>query len=206
MLNRRTLLAAAGFSLSLLMMSPVRADTNDGARQFIQKLADTAMSTVAVKGLSDEERADRFRMLFVDAFDLPEIAKLVLTRYWRVATPEQRSEFLKLFEDIQVYTWTRRFKDYSGETLDIFGVAPEGEGDLQVDSQIRRHQQPPINVAWRVRGANAGFHVIDIKVEGASMAFTHRSEYAAVIQRSGGDFGGLLDVMRQKLAELRVQP
>lgn len=204
MMSRRFLIAAFAVSLSLLAaVVPARADTNADARAFIQRLADTAMNTVAVKGLSDDERARRFRTLFVDTFDLPEIGKLVLGRYWRVATPEQQQEFLHLFEEIQVYTWTKRFKDYSGETLDILNVALEGETDVLVDSRIKRERLDPINVAWRVRKSGEGFKVLDIKVEGASMAFTHRSEYASVIQGAGGQVEGLLAAMRKKVAQMQ---
>jgi len=206
MLSRRFLIASFAAVLALVCAGPsARADTTTDARAFIQRLADTAMNTVAVKGLSDDERQRRFRTLFVDTFDLPEIGKLVLGRYWRAATPDQQQEFLKLFEEIQVYTWTKRFKDYSGETLDILGVAPEGETDLIIDSRIKRERLEPINVSWRVRKTGEGFKVLDIKVEGASMAFTHRSEYSSVIQGAGGQVEGLLAAMRKKLAQMQTE-
>lgn len=207
MLSRRSLLSALVAACSLLAVStPVRAAEADGAaRAFISKLADTAMNTVAVKGLPEEERNRRFRVLFVESFDLPEIGKLVLGRYWRVATPEQQQEFLALFEDIQVYTWTKRFKDYSGETLEVTSIAPEGEADVLVDSRIKREKLEPITVNWRLRKVGDGYRVLDIKVEGASMAFTHRSEYTSVIQSSGGQIDGLLAAMRRKVAQLQAE-
>lgn len=206
MLSRRTLIVAfAAFATLVSSHLPARADATTDARAFIQRLADTAMNTVAVKGLSDDERARRFRTLFVDTFDLPEIGKLVLGRYWRVATPEQQQEFLRLFEDVQVYTWTRRFKEYSGETLDVLSVSPEGETDFVVESRIKREKLEPISVSWRVRKAGESFHVLDIKVEGASMAFTHRSEYSSVIQSGGGQVEALLAALRKKVAQLQAE-
>lgn len=205
MLSRRSLISVLASAAVLVSLGvPARADTNADARAFIQRLADTAMTTVAIKGLSDEERTRRFRTLFVDTFDLPEIGKLVLARYWRVATPEQQQEFLRLFEDVQVYTWTRRFKDYSGETLEILGVQGEGESDLLVESRIKREKLDPIAVSWRVRKEGDVFKVLDIKVEGASMAFTHRSEYSSVIQGGGGQVEALLAALRKKVAQLQA--
>lgn len=204
MLFRRTLIALfAVFASVAVLGGPARADNAAEAQAFIQRLADTAMNTVAVKGLTDPERESRFRTLFVDTFDLPEIGKLVLGRYWRLATPEQQQEFLRLFEDIQVYTWTRRFKDYAGETLEILAVNPEGESDFLVDSRIKRQKLDPINVGWRVRKNGDGFKVLDIKVEGASLAFTHRSEYTSVIQGAGGKVEGLLVAMKKKIAQMQ---
>lgn len=205
MLSRRSLIAAFALCVTVVAAGvPARADAPEEARAFIQKLADSAMNTVAVKGINDEERANRFRTLFVDTFDLPEIGKLVLARHWRAATPEQQQEFLHLFEDIQVYTWTRRFKEYSGETLDILGVQGDGAADFLVDSRILRDKLEPIAVSWRVRQAGDTFKVLDIKVEGASMALTHRSEYSSVIQGAGGKVDGLLAALRKKVAQLRA--
>lgn len=205
MLSRRVFIALFVALTALTAPgTPARADDRAEAQAFVQNLADTAMSTVAVKGLPEEERQSRFRTLFVDTFDLPEIGKLVLGRYWRIATPEQQQQFLGLFEDIQVYTWARRFSDYSGETLEILSVLPEGETDFLVESRIRREKLDPINVGWRVRKSRDGIKVLDIKVEGASMAFTHRSEYSSVIQSSGGKVEGLLAAMRKKVAQMKA--
>lgn len=205
MLSRRSLMSAMVAAVVLAFAgAPVRADTKEDARVFIEKLADTAMNTVAVKDIDDTERNRRFRTLFVNTFDLGEIGKLVLGRYWRVATPAQQQEFLKLFEEVQVQIWTKRFKDYSGETLEIIAVSPDGELNTVVDSLIRRSRQDPVAVTWLLRKGDSDFKVLDIKVEGASMALTHRSEYTSVIQASGGQVEGLLVAMRRKVGQMQA--
>lgn len=203
MLDRRSfLIGAVALSASLRVSAAWAGETDAG--KFIQSLAESAMNTVAVKDLADSERAARFRSLFVTAFDLGEISRFVLGRYWRPATAEQRAEFQKLFEDIQVYTWTRRFKEYSGETLELGNVKADAEGDVIVDSQIKRANLSPINVSWRVRREGDTFRVIDIIVEGASMAITFRSDYSSVLAARGGKMDALLDVMRQKVDQIKL--
>lgn len=206
MLTRRLFMAAVTAGIALTVAGRPATATATDARGFIQKLADTAMTTVAVPGIADDERNARFRTLFVTFFDLPEIGKLVLGRYWRAATPAEQQEFIKLFEDIQVLTWAKRFRDYSGETLEIVGVTPDGELKYTVDSLIRRQKQAPIAVTWVVHKTAEGYQVLDIKVEGASMAFTHRSEYTSVIQASGGKVAGLLDAMKKKIGQMKADP
>jgi phospholipid transport system substrate-binding protein len=206
MVSRRHLLAAF-VSTFALVSSPVSAFADPAAGEFITKLADTAMTTVAAKGLSDDERAKRFRTLFVDNFDLPGIGKLVLARYWSIpsTTDAQRAEFVKLFEDIQVLTWARRFKDYSGEKVEILALDTGPTGDIQIESRINRDKLDPINIGWSVRKAGAAYRVLDIKVEGASMTQTHRAEYSSVIQSNGGTVDGLLAAMRKKIVQLQAE-
>ena len=59
---------------------------------------------------------------------------------------------------------------------------------------------PPAKVEWHVRktGDN-GYAVVDVSVEGVSMALTQRDEIAAVADRSGGTVDGLNQAMKQKI-------
>jgi phospholipid transport system substrate-binding protein len=83
---------------------PGYAQADEAAKSFIGTLAQRAITTVADRQISQSERDERFRKLFISSFDIPEIGRFVLSRYWRVATPDQQQEFLSLFEEITVLT------------------------------------------------------------------------------------------------------
>lgn len=185
----------------------VRAAADDEALNFIRDLAQKAITTVATQDITDNDRNQRFRQLFVSAFDIPEIGKFVLSRHWQSATPTQQAEFLKLFEDTQVLIWSQRFKRYNGVRLDTKGVKVENETTWLVDSQIIRPQGPPTQVQWRVQKAVGGsLRIIDIIAEGVSMALTYRGDYAAVLQSNGGNVDALLSTMRAKNISLSKAP
>ena len=77
MIARRSFLAASALAALLTAGLPLaaRADAGADARQFVQTMADQAIATAAARNLSQAERLDRFRTLFVANFDLPEIAR-----------------------------------------------------------------------------------------------------------------------------------
>ncbi len=205
---RRTLIKAV-FGLALgfaVLPAMARAEPSvDQAGKFVTVLANNAITMVADKSLNESERDDRFRKLFVANFDIPTIGKFVLARYWRVATPEQRGEFLKLFEDQQVLTWAHRFKDYSGERLQVAGGERENAHEWLINSQITRIKGPPIPVQWRLRDEPDGsYRVTDLIVEGVSMAITQRSDYASVLQGMSGQIDQLLSSMRTKIDQMKA--
>lgn len=206
MLRRTFLQGISLFALALATLPhPALADTGQDAQAFIQRLAQTAIDTVADRRLSDTERDDRFRRLFVSSFDIPDIGRFVLARYWRTASASQQQEFLKLFEEITVLTWAQRFKDYNGETLQTLGATKDGERGWVVDSRILRNQGQPISVQWRLRQADDGsFRILDITVDGVSMAITYRSDYSSAIQSNGGQLDSLLSAMRNKINQLHA--
>src|SRR5208283_4833620 len=130
---------------------------------FRRTLIKAAIDTVADKQLAETERDERFRTLFVSSFDLPAIGKFVLARYWKIASPDQQTEFLKLFEDQVVLTWAKRFKDYSGKKLQVLGSSKEDDQIWLVDSQIVRDKGPAVPVQWRLHAAPDGaFRITDI--------------------------------------------
>ena len=53
-------------------------------RSFIDRLGETAISSLTGSTLSDSEREDRFHSLLESHFNMPGISKFVLARYWKM--------------------------------------------------------------------------------------------------------------------------
>lgn len=147
------------------------------------------------------ERYNRFRALLNAAFDVPYLGEVAMGRYWRIASPEERAEYLHLFEDGLVLIYAERFKDYTGDTLRVLQArasrGPEGDEALVI-TEVPRPGLPAIRVAWRVRPADNSFLILDVTVDGVSMMVTQRDDYAALLQRAGGRIPALLVAMREK--------
>ncbi len=185
---------------------PVTAPTADAANseqgKFIQNLGDQAISILSDKKLAPDQRSEKFRAMLRDSFDLTTIGRFVIGRSWLAATADQRTEYMRLFEGLVIKTYSDRFAMYTGEGFKVRAVRPEGDRDFVVNSDITHPDgSPATTVDWRLRQKDGKFGIIDVVVEGVSMSITQRQEYAAVIQRSGGNIDALLDVMRQRLAE-----
>lgn len=201
--TRIAAIAAAIFVVFAVLIAPARAtgeETQEKARSFIEGLADQAVQALTNSSVPREEREKRARVLLRENFAVPTIAQWVLGRYWRVATPEEQQEYLKLFEDLIVVTYVDRFTRYSGERLRVTRAVSLGDsGDVNVFSDITNAAGTPIDIGWRVRGREGAMKIVDVSVEGVSMGQTQRSEFAAIIQNNGGQVAGLLAEMRQRL-------
>jgi phospholipid transport system substrate-binding protein len=185
--------------LVLIGASTISYAEDQDVRTFIQDLSQRAITTVSAQNISDSERNERFRQVFVSAFDIPGIGKFVLSRHWQAANPAQQTAFLKAFEDSQVLTWSLRFKRYNGVRLEIQNIKSESATVWQVDSQIIRPQGPPTPVQWRIqRIADNSLRIVDIVADGVSMALTYRDEYAQAMKSNGGNVDALLSTMRTK--------
>jgi len=208
MFRRVLMLSALALGLITALPQTVRAaDDLDGAKKFIGDLASQAITSMTTKGLAVSERTQNFRKLFIGSVDLPTIGKFALGRHWRTATPEQQREFLGLFEDMLVLTWSARFKDAADHvTFQVVDAKSDADQGIIVESRILREKQEPVSVLWRLRTNEGSFRVIDLIVEGTSMLVEYREEYASVINQNGGKIEGLLDALRKKVAQLQQRP
>lgn len=184
-------------SAAIPVVAKENAEELEKAEAFITGVADRGIDFLSDQSLSNEEKTQKFEKLLSESFDLKTIGRFTLGRYWRTASEDQRTEFLELFEQSVIDSYSRRFKEYKGEDVTIDGASAKGEGDIVVKSFIVPPGGQKVQVDWRVRKKGGSFAIIDIIVEGVSMALTQRSDFASVIQRGGGDVQVLIDHLKQ---------
>jgi phospholipid transport system substrate-binding protein len=195
------ILLLVAFPLGLAAVPAAAApDAPDAkATAFMSELWNQALELLNKKA-PPAEREARFRELFHKDFDTPGIARFVLGRYWRTASPQEQKEFLKLFDDYVVYVYTARWSDFEGEQFKITGTHPDQDSVL-VSTDVSTPGAPQaFKVDWRLKSNDGAYKISDVIVDGVSMLVTQRSEFASVIQRHGGQVQGLLDLMREKTA------
>ena len=183
----------------LLWTVPVRAAQTEPAT-FVDGLVQQALTMLNNPQMPDSEREQRFSTLLQSGFDIPRIARFVLGRYWLSASDQERSQFNQLFTQWVVQTYSARFKDYGGETVKVAAVRPESPTSYVVTSQlIHATGGPPTTIYWHVNKTGDDLKIVDVEVEGVSMALTEREEIAAAIQRDGGTVAGLNQQLKQRL-------
>ena len=180
---------------------PARAADGD-PQIFLSALAQDAATVLRDDGLNQATRAAAFRIILRRGFDVPAVSRFVLGRYWRRASHEQRTEFTQLFEDYLVAIYGRRLGSQLDNALNVTGHRADGESGAIVHSEFSAPNGPVIALDWRLKQRPEGWCVIDIMVEGVSMALAQRSEFTTVIRNSGGLVSGLLEKLRKKTQTL----
>jgi phospholipid transport system substrate-binding protein len=168
------------------------------AAAFIERLAQRAIEGLTAREIDNAERATRFRELLTEAFDVPKIGRFALGAAWRTANATDRETYLKAFEDFIVATYATRFADYGGERIGVVSSRRLDEGEAAVGTVFERARGEPVRVDWRLAPEGQSWKVIDVIIEGVSMAITQRDDFAATVQRNGGRVGPLIEQLREK--------
>jgi phospholipid transport system substrate-binding protein len=196
----RALIPALGF-LGMLALAPLSgiAAAATEPTGVVADFGDRTLQMLSDQKLTQPDRESRFGALLDQDFDFQTIARFVLGRYWQTASDDQKEQFAKVFRDYVVLAYSNRFNEFSGASFKVTGQRPESETTELVSTQVqRRDGGAPAHVDWRVRKGADGYKITEVIVDGISMSLTHRQEFAAIIERNGGNIGDLIAQLRQR--------
>lgn len=190
------------FTAAAMMIAGAANADVDGAKAeaFVKKVTTEGIEDIINANVSQTEKDARFAKLFNEALDLDFIGQFVLGRNWRTATPEQRKEFIKVYRQLNVSTWSKRFDEFKGKDFIFAGTTPSSsKGQIFVNSSVPMDQGEPAKVVWRVRDKNGSMKIVDIIIENVSLAITARNEYAAFIKNNPGGVDALIANLKSKI-------
>ena len=198
MQNRRTILktAAAGLmGVAALLNAPAWASVDLSA--FVNEVADESITTLSQADPTDPARAAALKPVLEKYFDMPGLARHVLGAYWKKITPEQQGAFVVQFTNYIASVYGQRFKAYKGQKLEVKRVRDQG-ATATVFTSVASGEGKGARVDWEIK--NDGPHplVTDIRVEGLSLADTHRQEFTSVLSQHNGDITALMGIMKSK--------
>lgn len=197
---KKTILAVLA-STFMLTSFPVCAAVDAGkAESFVKKITKEGIEEIIDSNVSQSEKDKRFEKLFNEALDLKFIGQFVLGRYWRQASQSQKNEFIEVYRQLNVKTWSKRFDEFKGKDFVFEGTSPSTSANqVFVNSKVPMDQGKPATVVWRVKQNGSSFKIVDIIIENVSLAITARNEYTAFIKNSPSGIDGLIKDLKAKV-------
>lgn len=201
MRNPARLLSTLACSLLLVVSATANAAPktkgSPDAGAYIQSLGDNVLHTISDKSIPQDKKQVMIEGMFKENLDFDWVAKFVTTRFWKQATDDQKARFVETYKNFLTKHYTSRFSEYTSGSFKITGSKDIGEGQTLVNMEIAATDGgQPILVDYKVHKVGGGFKVYDIIVEGVSLITTQRSEFSAVLNKSG--FDGLIQQLAAK--------
>lgn len=144
------------------------------------------------------------RILFPHV-DMPRLARLVLGRHWRQATPEQRSRFTAEFKQLLQRTYATAVQSYIDEVTEqaprvkidyqLLREEPE-DGEALMRTVIETPRGKSYTVDYRMHRQEREWKIYDIIIEGISLLTNYRTSFAAEVQRVGVE--GLIEELAKR--------
>ncbi len=199
-MNKKFLSAVSAVLMLIFGMANAAEPNGEAALKFVRDVTTEGIEQIINANVSQAEKDKRFAKLFNEALDLDFIGQFVLGRNWRTATPEQRKEFISVYRQLNISTWSKRFDEFKGKNFVFHGTSPSNsKGQIFVNSTVPMDQGEPAKVVWRVREKGGKMKIVDIIIENVSLAITARNEYTAFIKNNPGGVDALIANLKTKI-------
>ncbi|AZV39325.1 toluene transporter [Komagataeibacter xylinus] len=195
---RRHALALLAALATMPVASAWAVDAGAQARSFVTMFGSKLVGVVN-SDISLEKKKQDILPLLEQYVDVDAIGRYCLGRYWRTATPDQQTRYIKLFHQVLVNAITDKIGDYRGVTFVVGSSAPSGD-DTAVSTVINRPGQPGADTQWIINATSGSPKVVDVVGEGASLRLTQRQDYGSFIARNGGNVDALLRALDKQIA------
>ena len=171
-----------------------------GAIAFIETVAADTKTVWSDATLADADRAAAFRQIFEKAADIELLAKGMLGRHYKTASPAQRTGYMDAMTVFIIGEFDKRMQQIGFKDVEILGTTPASgkNGHLFVRTKVDRENGAPILADWRVRKKGGEFRIVNLEVEGINLVITNREQFSARIAEIGLD--GLIDELKSTYA------
>ena len=139
--------------------------------------------------------------------DFITASKLVMGKYWRRASKQQKLDFIRQFRSLLLRFYSSGLAGYLTENEidpDMFVFLPlraaEGSKQVTVSSELHTPGGKIVMVRYNMHNGHKGWKVYDVSVDGISMITTYRTSFASEIQKKGID--GLISSLSNKNSTL----
>lgn len=179
--------------LGVVLVAPAGAGTfEDEARRFVGNAFKAASGLTKGTGKSRAESAARFTTFIERRIATKALARFVLGPYWRRASEAERAEFHALFRVYLSRSFGQQAARLAGQQVEIDRVVKaSGSDDVLVFSRMGRRGPAALLIDWRIRRTKDGPKLVDVIVQGTSLAVAQRQQFMSMLSRNGGSIAAL---------------
>ncbi len=169
-------------------MTAVEATVN----RVLDVLRDPKLKSPSAK----ETKTEKLRLIYKDMFDEMEFSRRTLTSNWNKFTPDQRREFVDLFEQVLEKAYLDKILDYSNQKIVFYKETMASEDKAEIQSKIVTSSKE-IPIFYRMIVKNGKWKVYDVVVENVSLVQNYRTQFREIL--ASGTPEKLLEILRKKV-------
>ena len=166
--------------------------------QVIQILTDPQFRGESKK----QERRKRLRDAIFVRFDFQEMAQRSLGAHWQRRTPEEQTQFIKVFSDLLEQTYVDKIESYNNEKFIYANERIDGSY-AEVSSRMRTSKGEEFTINYKLHRVGEDWRVYDLVIENVSLINNYRSQFNRIL--TGSTYDELISRIKAKVSDKRDQ-
>ena len=163
---------------------------------FVQSAVNRA-SEILKQNISKEEKMEKIELIAEEVVDIKGIAYYSLGSHRKTLSSEKKEEYFKVFKKYFLKSFSSRLAQYSDPKIQVSSEKKLNEKYTIVSSiLLATEKTPQVKLDWRI--ITKDIHkplIIDVVIEGVSLARVQREEFNSIIQNSNID--GLINNLNE---------
>jgi len=186
--------------ITLVLLAPPFAGAQEAPDVLIQRVSTEVIDAVKADKAIQAGDVGRINAL-VDAKVMPSVNFQRMTasavgRYWREATPEQRTRLQEEFKTLLVRTYSGALTQVRDQVVQLKPMRSKPEDtEVVVRTEVRGRGEP-IQLDYRLEKTDASWKIYDVNVLGVWLVEQYRSSFAQEIGVRGIE--GLIGALAEK--------
>ena len=182
------------FLYLIFLFYPINVATSIEPTEFVQLTVDKASEALNNK-YSKEEKVEKLKTIAKDSVDIKGIGYYSLGSYRKNLSDDKKKEYLIIFEKYFLKSFSSRLAEYSDPKIRVDSQKKLNENYTMVSSiLLATDDKPEVKIDWRIVTKNKDNPlIIDVVIEGVSLAKVQKEEFNAIIQNNNGNIDSLFE-------------
>ena len=165
---------------------------------FVQSTVNRA-SKVLSENISKEEKINELKKIALETVDIKGIAFYTLGAKRKTLDDDQKKEYVKLFNDYFLKSFSSRLAEYTNPEIDVLGKEVLNKNYTIVNSLLKgTSERPEVKIDWRIYTKYSENPLIrDLIIEGLSLARTQKEEFASILNSNNDDINALFKTLEK---------
>ncbi|NOQ17444.1 MAG: hopanoid biosynthesis protein HpnM [Methyloprofundus sp.] len=175
--------------LVLLIMGPfVLADADvDQATQVVKDFQAELISVMKQGDKLDfEQRSAQLRPVLIKTHNMVRMTRAVMGKEWKVLSQEQKKQLITKLIDLSVASYAHHFSSFSGQSF-VVKSTEKVRSQIYVKTFLVLPDDDDVSIDYLLKKKGDSWRIINILSKGVSDIALKRSEYGAIIKKSGFD-------------------
>ena len=166
----------------------------EAEEKFVSNFADKAISILSNESINASQKNIQFTELVMSSIDMNLISKFVLSKYWKLATDDQKKAYLLAFKQYFISSYANKLDQYSGEKVVIVS-SNAAKKFVIVKSNIVRDGTDTLKIEldWRLLTRDGQTKIIDLSIEGISLIIAQREEFQSFLANNDNSLDALIN-------------
>ena len=187
------------FSLILILFSTfIGKSFSLEPEKFVQTVVDQA-SLVLAKTFTREQKMEKLKSIAEKTVDIKGIGYYSLGAHRNNLSNDQKKEYLDIFKEYFLKSFSSRLAEYTDPKIHVISQKKLNEKYTMVSSVLlATEEKPEVKIDWRIVTKNPDQPlIIDVVIEGVSLAKVQKEEFSSVIQNNNGDINALFTSLKE---------